>query len=133
MNIDTLLEAAELIFSKTGLKTKLHQYMFCSRALAKGEDHLVYINDNKCKYVTQEMYDSQLTLTGLTNVEVPSYIVASYLKNNHPDLYCEGFIEYATKLVELEDIPAYKATNLELQNLKKRLESIQEDIMEYLQ
>lgn len=133
MNIDTLLEAADLIFTKPQLKIKLDRYMFLSRAITKAEAHLAYINDNKCKYVTQKMYDNQLTLPFETAAEVPSHIVASYLKNNYPDLYCQGFIEYATRLVELEDISSYKATNLELQKLKKHLESVQEDIMEYLQ
>lgn len=133
MTIDTLLEAADLLFSNPKLKIKLDQYMFYSRAIAEAEAHLAYINDNKCKYVTQEMYDNLLILPFETAAEVSSYSVTSYIKNNYPDVYCAGFVEYATKLVALEDIPAYKATNLELQELKKRLESLQEEIMEYLQ
>lgn len=132
MNFDTLLEASKLLQSAK-LRTLLADYNYYLRLISILEYELGRINENKCKYVTQEVYDNQLTLVGLTNIEVPSHIVAQYLKNNHPDIYCQGFVAYATKLVQLKDLPIYQAKSLELQKLKKEAEALQEEIMEYLQ
>lgn len=132
MNFDTLLEANKLLQSAK-LRTLLANYNYYLRLISILEYELGRINENKCKYVTQEMYDNQLTLPLETAAEVPAHIVASYLKNNYPDLYCQGFVDYATKLVQLEDLPIYQAKSLELQKLKKEAEALQENIMEYLQ
>ena len=132
MNFDTLLEAQALLKNEK-LRTLLVDYDYYLRLISIREYELGRINENKCKYVTQEMYDNQLTLPFETAAEVPPYIVASYLKNNYPDLYCKGFVDYATKLVQLEDLPIYQAKSLELQELKKEAEALQENIMEYLQ
>lgn len=132
MNFDTLLEASKLLQSAK-LRTLLADYNYYLRLISILEYELGRINENKCKYVTQEMYDNLLTLRFGTAAEVPPHTVASYIKNNYPDLYYQGFVDYATKFVQLEDLPIYQAKSLELQKLKKEVEAMQENIMEYLQ